>query len=146
MSELKSLANSEQFPAGKRVSIMREMVISSNSKFPADNGRRFVYAWDGEVFICARETGPRIKTWPHAAEIHAKKMRPMTAKEIAMLPRGTCVVFATNQYGPIYNLSPRIIGDRITISGYNIETFSGYLLPTDQDDMEPRRFEVESVE
>jgi hypothetical protein len=67
----------------------------------------------------------------------------MTAKEIAMLPRGTAFIFASGKDDRIYNPRPRSFIDGIAISGFPVSSFSGYLLPTDPDDMEPRKFEVE---
>jgi len=126
-----SLANSEQFPAGVGVAINREMLVWCD---PSDNPEtQYVTAWDGSFFHTS------FYGFLNASELPAKKMRPMTAKEIAMLPRGTCVISVDGDR--IY--TPTIRSNEIYLSGYHISVFSGYLLPTDPDDMEPRKFEVE---
>ena len=64
---------------------------------------------------------------------------PMTASEIAMLPRGTA--FVTSFGGTIY--SPRILLEEtgeIRIGEYGIDDITGYRLP---GETEIRKFEVE---
>ena len=137
MSELKSLANTEQFPAGVRVSIMRDMVVSSSSKFPADNGRRFVYAWDGEVFICARVEGRGINSWQHAAEIPTVKMRQKTREEVlGFIAHNPHIVVR------VYN------GDwdsaqSFSYSKHELSEYEWATITADGVIWEPRRFEVE---
>jgi hypothetical protein len=82
-----SLASSEQFPAGVGVAINREMLVWDD---PSDNPEtQYVTAWNGYIFHSI------FSCYGHAAELPAKKKRPMTAKEIAMLPRGTAFIFSS---------------------------------------------------
>jgi hypothetical protein len=128
-----SLANSEQFPAGVGVAINRDMLVWDDTDDKPET--QYVTAWNGYIFHSI------FSCYGHAAELPAKKMRPMTAKEIAMLPRGTAFIFSSGDR--IYNPLSQALTDGIHIGEYSIRAFSGYLLPTDPDDMEPRKFEVE---
>ena len=79
-----------------------------------------------------------------------KKMRPMTEKKIAMLPRGTAFIRTQKDrllLYPIYRpvIRYKAIGG-ITIQNQKFSEWKGYRLPTDPDDMEPRPFTVEVSE
>jgi len=77
--------------------------------------------------------------WKQWRQIPEKKTRPMTAQEIAMLPRGTA--FIHNNKLAWYN--PVIIGEESApayIDGINVNRFKGYRLP---NETEISKFEVE---
>jgi len=69
----------------------------------------------------------------------ASKMRPMTAQEIAMLPRGTGFSYDFGLF--IYN--PVVMEDMsiITIDKNDVSDFNGYILP---NETELRKFEAEA--
>ena len=67
--------------------------------------------------------------------------RPMTAKEIAMLPRGTAFIFGKEVF---YNPGIYVDGSgNVRVLGTRLLSYKGYRLPTDPDDSEPRPFTVE---
>jgi hypothetical protein len=71
--EFKTLANSEQFPAGVGVAINREMIVLVDNE---NTEKEHITSWDGSLFHNMHDG------FQHAIEIPQTKKRPMTPAEV----------------------------------------------------------------